>query len=158
MDAGGPWEPQGIPPSSALVQRLQLEGTVRASERDFPVRSQAPGRVQMAKTQRWELGWGWSWDGAGIGMEPPWSPRAPARPAQPGTRVAPRGTVTLPHPESLLRPAGGTPLSSRLSPSFPEASPSRRAGRKGARATVQPGVASNQDLHHIRQIWGSGSD
>lgn len=77
------------------------------SERDFPVRSQAPGRVQMAKTQRWELGWGWSWDGARMGMEPPQSPRAPARPAQPGTSVGTEGTVTLPHPRVTAETSRG---------------------------------------------------
>lgn len=75
----------------------------RRSERDFPVRSQAPGWVQMAKTQRWELGWRWSWDGAGMGMEPLWGPWAPARPAQPGTRVGTEGDSDPPTPQSHCR-------------------------------------------------------
>lgn len=33
------------------------------TQRDFPVRGQAPGRAQMAKTQSWDG------DGAGMGME-----------------------------------------------------------------------------------------
>lgn len=100
VDPGGRWDPQRIPPSSALMQRLQLVGTVQAIREGFS--SQKPS-IWVAKTQRWKLGWGWSWDGAGTGMKPPWGLRAPARPAQPGTLVGPRGDSDPPTAQSHCR-------------------------------------------------------
>lgn len=155
---GSGWSMGRTEDPSQLCPRAEFSLWVqfRPPERDFAVGSQAPGWVQMAKTQKWELGWRRSWDGARMGMEPLRGPRAPARPAQPGTCVGTEGTVTLPHP-GVTAETEGTLLSSRLGLSFPDTSPSQHAGRRGGEATVQPWVALNQDLHHVRQVQGSGS-